>query len=174
MRNDGARFPDRQSPKKKRTHRPELPVVGQHPYQPYESCSRPTTSPPTLEDTHVRPRENSSNKQSPQESGPLNSYNSDYPNVYRPAIRNPVRIIRTRFDAEQGRMIQISVATASSALPWKRCAKMTVASIFPHFQRLSALPDASGLPSETTCSGRRRSRSGTSRGREKPFPDFRA
>src|SRR5258708_1985180 len=74
---------------KQQTHRPDLPVVGQHQFQSIESCARLTTLPTLMEDTRVRSRDNSGNKQGSLQGGPLIAWYSHYPNVDRLARRNP-------------------------------------------------------------------------------------
>jgi hypothetical protein len=75
---------------KQRTHRPDLPVVGQHQFQSVKSCARSTTLPTLKENTRVCRRDNnSSDNHSSLQGGRLAACYSDYPNVYRPARRNP-------------------------------------------------------------------------------------
>src|SRR6202035_3571399 len=74
---------------KQRTHRPDLPVVGQHQFQSVKSCARLTTLPTLMENTRVCPRDNSSNDNSSLQGGRLAACYSDYPNAHRPARRNP-------------------------------------------------------------------------------------
>ena len=65
--------------------------------------------------------DNSSNKRRFSQDGQLIAYASDYPNVYRPARRNPFPCsLPSQFDAEYSRIIQIPAGSLSCVRTSKR------------------------------------------------------
>src|SRR6266404_3738048 len=65
--------------------------------------------------------DNNSNKRRFSQDGQLIAYSSDYPNVYRPARRNPSPCsLPSRFDAEYSRIIQFPAGSPSCVKTSKR------------------------------------------------------
>ena len=65
--------------------------------------------------------DNNSNKRHFSQDGQLIAYPSDYPNVYRPARRNPFPYsLPSRFDAEYSRIIQFPAGSPSCVQTSKR------------------------------------------------------
>jgi hypothetical protein len=59
---------------KQRTHRPDLPVVGQHQFQSVGSCARLTTLPTQMKDSRARLFDNNSNKRHSSQDEQLIAY----------------------------------------------------------------------------------------------------